>query len=75
MRIGTPEIILLLCLALVIFGGKRISGIGKALGTSIREFKKEVKSPDEAEENITQVNAEQTPTKTDNLKEEDNTSV
>ena len=47
MRIGTTEIILLLCLALVIFGGNRISGIGKALGTSIREFKKEVKSSDD----------------------------
>ena len=47
MRIGTTEIILLLCLALILFGGSRISGIGKALGTSIREFKKEVKSPDE----------------------------
>ena len=40
-RIGTQELILLLVLALLIFGGSRLSGLGKALGTSIRDFKKE----------------------------------
>ena len=47
MRLGTTEIILILILALVIFGGSKLSGVGKALGQSIREFKKEVKDPDE----------------------------
>lgn len=47
MRLGTTEIILILVLALVIFGGSRLAGVGKALGTSIREFKKEVKDPEE----------------------------
>lgn len=46
MRIGPMEIILILVLALVIFGGSRLSGVGKALGQSIREFKKEVGSDD-----------------------------
>ena len=45
MRLGTTEIILILVLALVIFGGGKLAGVGKALGTSIREFKKEVKDP------------------------------
>ena len=40
-RIGTTELILLLVLALLIFGGSKLSGLGKALGTSIRDFKKE----------------------------------
>lgn len=48
MRLGTTEIILILVLALVIFGGGKLAGVGKALGTSIREFKKEVKDPEEA---------------------------
>ena len=48
-RIGTTEIILLVCLALVIFGGSRISGIGKALGSSIRDFKREINAPDQVE--------------------------
>lgn len=46
MRIGVTEIILILVLALVLFGGKKLAGVGKALGQSIREFKKEV-SPDD----------------------------
>jgi len=40
------EILLIVVLALVIFGGKKLSGVGKALGQSIREFKKEVKNDD-----------------------------
>ena len=42
MRLGTMEILLILVLALVIFGGGKIAGVGKALGQSIREFKNEV---------------------------------
>lgn len=44
MRLGITEILLILVLALVVFGGKKLSGVGKALGQSIREFKKEVGS-------------------------------
>ena len=43
MRLGTMEIFLIVVLALVLFGGGKIAGLGKALGQSIREFKKEVK--------------------------------
>ena len=43
MRLGITEILLILVLALVIFGGSKLSGVGKALGQSIREFKKESK--------------------------------
>ena len=49
MRIGVTEILLILLLVLVIFGGGKLAGVGKALGQSIREFKKEVK-PEDAEE-------------------------
>ena len=54
MRLGTTEIILILVLALVIFGGGKLAGVGKALGTSIREFKKEVKDPEESAKEETQ---------------------
>ena len=40
MRIGPTEILLILVLALVLFGGGKLAGVGKALGQSIREFKK-----------------------------------
>ena len=43
MRLGTMEILLIVVLALVLFGGKKLGGVGKALGQSIKEFKKEVK--------------------------------
>ena len=43
MRIGTTEIILIVMLALVIFGGGKLAGVGKALGKSVKDFKNEVK--------------------------------
>ena len=50
MRLGTMEIFLIVVLALVLFGGGKIAGLGKALGQSIREFKKEVKVDGESDE-------------------------
>lgn len=50
MRLGTTEIILLLLLALIVFGGAKLGGVGKALGKSIREFKQEVKPQETAKE-------------------------
>ena len=47
MRLGTTEILLIVVLALVLFGGGKLAGVGKALGKSIKEFKQEVK--DDAE--------------------------
>ena len=38
------EIILIIVLALVLFGGTKLAGLGKALGKSIKEFRNEVKS-------------------------------
>lgn len=49
MRLGTTEIILIIVLALVLFGGSKLSGVGKALGTSIKDFKKAVKEDEPAE--------------------------
>ena len=49
MRLGITEILLILVIALVVFGGGKLAGVGKALGQSIREFKKELKADDETE--------------------------
>ena len=43
MRLGTMEILLIVVLALVLFGGGKLAGVGKALGQSIKEFRNEVK--------------------------------
>lgn len=39
-NIGFPELILILVLALVIFGPKKLPEVGKAIGSGLREFKK-----------------------------------
>ena len=51
MRLGTTEIILIVILALVLFGGSKLAGVGKALGKSIKDFKNEVKEDDGKAEN------------------------
>ncbi len=58
MRIGTTEIILIIVLALVVFGGGKLAGVGKALGKSIREFKNEVKG-EEKEDKINQPDSQE----------------
>ena len=47
MRIGITEILVILVIVLVVFGGGKLAGVGKALGQSIRDFEKEVKADDE----------------------------
>ena len=43
MRLGATEILLIIVLALVLFGGGKLAGIGKALGRSIKDFKNEMR--------------------------------
>lgn len=50
-KIGAGELIIVLIIALVIFGPSKLPEIGKAFGKSIREFKDSVnKVNDEPEE-------------------------
>ena len=44
MRLGVTEIILILVLALVIFGGSKLRNVGGDLGKAIKDFKDAVKS-------------------------------
>ena len=37
--VGIPELIIVLVILLVIFGPKRLPGLGKSLGSGMREFK------------------------------------
>lgn len=41
-NIGTPEIIIIAIVLLVLFGGKKLPELSKGIGDSIREFKKSV---------------------------------
>lgn len=40
--IGTTEILVIMCVALLLFGGKKLPEFSKNLGRGIREFKKAV---------------------------------
>lgn len=44
---GGWEWIIILVVALLLFGGSRLAGLGKGVGRSIREFKEEVKTVDD----------------------------
>jgi sec-independent protein translocase protein TatA len=46
-RLGLSEILVILVIALLLFGAGRISDIGKGLGEGIRNFKKGLKEDDE----------------------------
>lgn len=52
MRLGATEILLIIILALVLFGGGKLAGIGKALGRSIKDFKTEIKDTGEYKKEI-----------------------
>ena len=44
-----PQILIILAIVLLIFGPKRIPGIGRSLGQALRGFKKGVTGEDESE--------------------------
>ena len=41
--IGVPELLIILAIAIAVFGAGRIAGTGKALGTSIKEFRRAIR--------------------------------
>ena len=45
--IGMPELLVLLLIALVIFGANKLPEIGAGLGKAIKNFKKAATEPDE----------------------------
>jgi sec-independent protein translocase protein TatA len=53
--IGTPELVIILVVVLLIFGVGRISGVGRELGSSIKEFRRAVKEEDKPDEKTAQV--------------------
>jgi len=48
--LGLPEILLILVIALLIFGAARLPEIGRALGKSLSEFKKGMQDISEKKE-------------------------
>jgi len=50
MPIGLPELGIILLIILLIFGPKRLPGLGKQIGTGMREFKDSITGKDGGED-------------------------
>ena len=48
--IGWPEILILLLVALLVFGPKRLPEMGRSLGRGLREFKDSITGKDDRDE-------------------------
>jgi sec-independent protein translocase protein TatA len=48
-KLGLPEILLILAIALLIFGPSKLADLGKGLGEGIKNFKSAVKDGEEGE--------------------------
>lgn len=48
--LGAPEIAIIAVVLILLFGVGKLSGLGKDLGTSVREFRRAVKDPDKEKE-------------------------
>jgi len=49
-NIGLPEIAIVLIIALVVFGPKRLPELGKSLGSGLREFKASISGENDDDE-------------------------
>jgi sec-independent protein translocase protein TatA len=47
--LGWQELLIILVIVVIIFGGAKIAGVGKASGRAIREFKEELKGDETAQ--------------------------
>jgi len=57
-NIGAPELIIVLVIALLIFGPKRLPGLGRQLGTGMREFKESISGKDDKRDDDDDLDAE-----------------
>ena len=61
--VGPLELAIILVIVLVIFGPKRLPGLGRSLGSGMREFKDSItgKTKDSDEETSAQISASEAP--------------
>jgi sec-independent protein translocase protein TatA len=70
--IGWQELLIIMVIVMLVFGTSRISGIGKAMGTAIRDFKESMKSEPEKPKSVetpkVERSGEETPKETGQIK-------
>lgn len=49
-KLGLPELLVILVIALLIFGPGKLGSVGKSLGEAIRNFKSALNEPEKPEE-------------------------
>ena len=57
---GPFELVIILAIVILIFGGKRLKNLGSDLGSSIKGFKSSVKDAETEEEETIEVKVEET---------------
>ncbi|MBI4744768.1 MAG: twin-arginine translocase TatA/TatE family subunit [Actinobacteria bacterium] len=57
--LGVPELVIILIIAIVIFGPKKIPEIGSSIGKALREFKKGTQEIESETKNETESSAEE----------------
>jgi sec-independent protein translocase protein TatA len=50
--IGLPELLIILVVAVLLFGGKKIPEVAKGLGEGIRNFKTSLKGDDDTDKKV-----------------------
>jgi sec-independent protein translocase protein TatA len=58
MDIGTPELIIILIIVLLIFGPGRIVKVTRELGTGIRQFRQGLNAPSEPEKRDEEISSD-----------------
>lgn len=48
--LGTTELIVIAGVIILLFGGKKLPGLGRSLGSAITNFKRGLNEPDQGEE-------------------------
>lgn len=61
--LGTPEILLILLIILLLFGAKKIPEVMRGLGQGLREFRRATREATEELERLTSLEPEAAPTK------------